>query len=57
MEQKPRGFASWPVEKRIANASKAGKAAHAKGTAHSWTSVETSTAGKIGGKRKRIENI
>jgi uncharacterized protein len=53
MEKRLRGFATWPVEERIANAAKVGKVAHAKGTAHRWTSAEASVAGKIGGKAKK----
>jgi uncharacterized protein len=32
-------------------ASKGGRAAHRKGTAHEWTSDEARVAGRIGGKR------
>ncbi len=48
-----RGFASFSPEKRRAVASKAGKTAHANGTAHKWTSEEARRVGKIGGKLSR----
>ena len=41
------------LERRREVASKAGKAAHAAGTAHEWTSAEARAAGKIGGKISR----
>jgi general stress protein YciG len=44
-----RGFASMDPEKRRAICSKGGKAAHAKGTAHQWTSTEAQEAGRKGG--------
>ena len=44
-----RGFASMTKEKQRAIASKGGKGAHARGTAHKWTSSEASEAGKLGG--------
>lgn len=50
---KGKGFASFPEEKRREIASKGGKAAHAQGTAHTWTSEEAAVAGSIGGKRSR----
>lgn len=43
------GFGSMPEEKQKAIASLGGKAAHAKGTAHKWTSEEARAAGKKGG--------
>lgn len=46
-----RGFASMSEDKRKKIASKGGKAAHAKGTAHEWTSEEARQAGKKGGSR------
>jgi general stress protein YciG len=44
-----RGFASMDVEKQRAIASKGGKAAHQKGTAHEFTSEEAREAGRKGG--------
>ena len=46
---KPRGFAAMSKEARSAIASKGGKAAHAKGTAHEFTADEARTAGRRGG--------
>src|SRR5437588_11585663 len=45
-----RGFAAMDPEKQRAIASKGGKAAHAKGTAHRFTPEEASEAGRKGGK-------
>ena len=44
-----RGFASMSNEKKREIASKGGKAAHAMGTAHTWTSQEAQAAGRKGG--------
>jgi general stress protein YciG len=44
-----RGFASMDPEKRKAISSKGGKAAHAAGTAHEFTSEEARVAGRKGG--------
>lgn len=44
-----RGFASMDKEKQRDIASKGGKAAHEKGTAHEFDSEEASKAGKKGG--------
>jgi len=44
-----RGFASMDIAKQREIASKGGKAAHAKGTAHEWTSEEAREAGRKGG--------
>ena len=52
MTKSRRGFASMAPEKQKMIAAKGGTAAHAKGTAHKWTSAEASAAGKIGGKAK-----
>lgn len=41
-----RGFASMDPEKQRAIASKGGKASHARGTAHEFTSEEASRAGR-----------
>jgi len=44
-----RGFASMDPDKQRTIASKGGKAAHAKGTAHEFTSEEAREAGRRGG--------
>jgi general stress protein YciG len=44
-----RGFASMDPNKQREIASKGGKAAHQKGTAHEWTSEEARNAGRKGG--------
>jgi general stress protein YciG len=51
MTAKKRGFGSMDPEKQRAIASKGGKAAHEKGTAHQFTPEEGREAGKKGGKR------
>lgn len=47
-----RGFASMDGDKQRQIASKGGKAAHAKGTAHEWTSDEARAAGRKGGESR-----
>jgi len=49
MSKEDRGFASMDAAKRREIASKGGKAAHAKGTAHEWTPDEAREAGRKGG--------
>ena len=49
MAKEDRGFASMDRAKQKEIASKGGKAAHAKGTAHEWTSEEAREAGRKGG--------
>ena len=44
-----RGFASMDPSRQKEIASKGGKAAHAKGTAHEWSSDEARVAGQKGG--------
>lgn len=44
-----RGFASMDPDRQREIASKGGRAAHAKGTAHEWTADEARTAGRKGG--------
>ena len=44
-----RGFASMDASRQREIASKGGKAAHAKGTAHEWTPDEARVAGRKGG--------
>lgn len=57
MAKEDRGFASMDRAKQRDIASKGGKAAHQKGTAHEWTSEEARDAGRKGGlashKRRR----
>jgi general stress protein YciG len=48
-----RGFAGMSAEKQREIASKGGKAAHVKGTAHQWTSEEAREAGTKGGQISR----
>ena len=49
MAKEDRGFASMDRTKQREIASKGGKAAHQKGTAHEWTSEEAREAGRKGG--------
>jgi general stress protein YciG len=46
--KKRRGFASMTSEKQREIASKGGRAAHIKGTAHEWTPDEARSAGRKG---------
>lgn len=48
-EKSRRGFASMDPERQRAIASKGGRAAHEKGTAHVWTAREAREAGRKGG--------
>lgn len=48
-----RGFASMSAEKQREIASKGGRAAHAKGTAHEWSTDEARSAGRKGGQVSR----
>lgn len=48
-----RGFASMSPEKQREIASKGGRAAHEKGTAHEWTPEEARSAGRKGGQISR----
>jgi general stress protein YciG len=53
-----RGFASMDRDKQREIASKGGKTAHQKGTAHEWTTLEAREAGRKGGiasHRRRVE--
>ena len=49
MAKEDRGFASMDRTKQREIASKGGKAAHVKGTAHEWSSDEAREAGRKGG--------
>jgi len=53
MAKEDRGFASMDREKQREIASKGGRAAHQKGTAHEWTSDEARNAGRKGGQISR----
>lgn len=53
MSIKDRGFASMSQERRSEIARLGGKAAHAKGTAHEWTSEKAREAGRKGGMASR----
>ena len=48
-----RGFASMSAEKQREIASKGGRAAHEKGTAHEWNADEARNAGRKGGQVSR----
>ncbi len=50
MPKEDRGFASMDTARQRAIASKGGRAAHEKGTAHEWTPEEAREAGRKGGK-------
>jgi len=60
VSKEDRGFASMDRAKQREIASKGGKAAHQKGTAHEWTSEEARDAGRKGGiashQRRRGQN-
>lgn len=49
MGKEHRGFASMDREKQRQIASKGGRAAHQKGSAHEWTPEEARVAGRKGG--------
>lgn len=61
MAKEDRGFASMDRSKQREIASKGGKAAHQKGTAHEWTSEEAREAGRKGGmashRRKQEQQV
>jgi uncharacterized protein len=50
--KKRRGFAGMSKDKQKMIASKGGKAAHAKGTAHKFTPEEAKLAGRKGGRAR-----
>jgi general stress protein YciG len=52
-----RGFASMDEERVREIASRGGKAAHAKGTAHEFTSDEAREAGRKGGKARANRSV
>lgn len=47
-----RGFASMDPNKQREIASRGGKAAHERGTAHQWTAEEARVAGRRGGQAR-----
>lgn len=51
-----RGFAGMDQERQREIASKGGKAAHEKGTAHEFSSEEAREAGRKGGQASRGDN-
>jgi len=53
MRKERRGFASMSTDKQREIASKGGRAAHEKGTAHEWTAEEARQAGRKGGQISR----
>lgn len=60
MGNETKGFASMDKAKQREIASKGGKAAHAKGNAHEWTSEEARAAGRKGGlasSRQRSQRV
>ena len=60
MAKEDRGFASMDRTKQREIASRGGKAAHLKGTAHEWSSEEAREAGRKGGlttQRKHQQRI
>ena len=59
MAKEDRGFASMDRARQREIASKGGRAAHARGTAHEWTSEEAREAGRAGGlatRRRRAQS-
>jgi general stress protein YciG len=57
MAKQDRGFASMDPKTQRRIASKGGKAAHAKGTAHEWTVDEAREAGRMGGSAKHRNRV
>lgn len=53
VQKATRGFGSMAAEKQREIASKGGRAAHVKGTAHEWTTEEARAAGRKGGQISR----
>jgi general stress protein YciG len=51
MENSKKGFASMSPEKRKEIAGMGGRAAHAQGVAHKWSSEEAREAGRKGGNK------
>jgi uncharacterized protein len=57
MPRGKQGFASMLKEQQRAIAGLGGKAAHAKGKAHTWTREEAKVAGRKGGLRRKQPSI
>jgi uncharacterized protein len=55
MAKEDRGFASMDRDKQREIASKGGRAAHVKGTAHEWSQSEAREAGRKGGLASRTK--
>ena len=53
IEKSKRGFASMDEDRQREIASKGGKAAHQKGTAHEFDSIEAQEAGRKGGQARQ----
>ena len=53
VKKEHRGFAAMSKEKQREIASRGGRAAHDKGTAHEWTPEEARVAGRKGGQASR----
>jgi len=57
----PQGFAAIRPELQRQIASKGGRAAHRKGTAHEWDSAQAREAGRLGGlktaERRRLQRL
>lgn len=51
------GFASMTPERRAEIARKGGRAAHAKGTGHQWTSETARAAGRKGGESRAARQV
>jgi uncharacterized protein len=51
-----RGFAAMSADKQKEIASKGGRAAHAQGVAHEWSTEEARAAGKKGGQARGRQN-
>ncbi|GGN45328.1 KGG domain-containing protein [Deinococcus daejeonensis] len=54
---RPRGFARMDPERQRAIASAGGRAAHASGNAHQFTSAEARAAGRKGGQASRKTRV
>lgn len=55
MTEKHRGFGSMDKERQREIASMGGRAAHAKGTGHRWTTDEAREFGRKGGLAKHVK--
>ena len=57
MSTSKRGFASMDKDRQREIASRGGKAAHEKGTAHEFTSEEAREAGRKGGRKSSLRRL